>query len=99
MEHRLFLVPPKLQRGLLLIGLKVSEWVIILALVVTIFITRSYSLIAIPIAIYCLCCRPTDNKNAFGYLKTRFRYYLTAQQFTRKELAPNVKKTANRKPR
>lgn len=96
-DQKLFLVPPKLQKGFLLAGLRIGEWLIILAMVIFCFLSRQFQFVAFPIAVYLLCCRPVDNRNALDYFRVRFRYCLTAQHFIRKEYS-HVKKTAYRKP-
>lgn len=98
-EQRLFLVPPKLQRGLLLAGLRVGEWLAVLALVVLCFTTRRFQMLVIPIAVYLLCCRPIDNRNALDFFRVRFRYCISAQKYVRKEMTVDGKKTAHRKSR
>lgn len=80
----MYIVPPKLNKDVLLAGLKIWEAALYLSAILGSIALKSILLVGIVIASTILTVRWDGDINAYGFMATVFRYLTSAQTFLRK---------------
>jgi hypothetical protein len=80
----MYIVPPKLQRRLLIGGLTVPEALLYLGLFLLFVLIKSIPLLAMSCTSALLSWRFNSERNAYFFFKILYKYYRPSQVFTRR---------------
>jgi len=94
-ENKLYIVPPKLQKKMLIGGLNVPETLLSMGVGILLVIVSALNLLWIVGLFILLSWRFSNDRNAFYYFGILIKYYRTTQIYTRRL---GDEKIANTKP-
>lgn len=80
----MYIVPPKLQKKMLIGGLNVFETLVSMGVAILFIIMSALHLLWIVILFMLLSWRFANDRNTFYYFLILFKYYNPAQTFTRR---------------